>query len=77
MTNEEFFKRYREEINLASVIPVEMLDLFAGTFGLVRSPEESSEALLDRIADYIEQGKKKVEKWRSSKIGSTEKSEIK
>jgi hypothetical protein len=59
MTEEEFIRRYRQDLNLAATIPMDIWEAFANSFGLIRQPDESDGELLERIAEYLDRGKQK------------------
>jgi hypothetical protein len=74
LTDDEFMSKYRAELNLAPKIPQDIFLAFAASLGITPGPGETHEEVLDRLADYLEQGK---ERCRSSKTGLLESPESK
>lgn len=75
MTEEEFIRRYRQDLNLVTTIPMDMWEAFANSFGMKRQPGETDGELLERIAEYLNRGKQKP--CHSSEVGSMAKAETK
>lgn len=73
MTEEEFVEQYRQQLNLAESIPVDIFEAFANSFcGITRAPGETNDDLLQRIADYL--GPTRA--CHSSRTGSSERPAI-